>query len=513
MPIKISSKMKKMLPEAQRDGIEDFLWIKSGGVCFLCADTLNKSSDSIEADHDVPESNGGKTDRDNLNLVHVKCNRFKRNNPSITVRPYLRFHAFLEASRFDVQYEKAQEFFNIKPVEVDYEIKKDNIISFHLPGTIKEINIYNEKVGKENIEFIFIEVPREVIWNDSECQPRNIKSKQILSIYSDILTNPLHEPPGCRLKETSNGYKILMFDGQHKTVASWLAGRDRIAIKIYLNFSKNQAIRLVNSVQSRIKKLPLSSFELASKFEEEWSSRYESYISNVGEEDSSELGFLDWIEKDEKKRAKSALEAALIKSVIENPDLAIKEYIESTGESNKDIPLIKETSFQNKVVKKLINLKPREEKGEDGKIIRQRELSYIINIINSFARLTYDPNGGGELSPQQIERRKRLTYQASLQYFSQTIKTAVAHLLVTDRENAFIHQEPAPEIINNVSEMIEKFVGHPIWQSKLEGTKKLNDVDSALTRNQDAAKVFAAVGLNVGYLRATDELPSDWSDD
>ena len=68
-----------------------------------------------------------------------------------------------------------------------------------------------------------------------------------------------------------------MFDGQHKTVANWLMGRDTVVAKIYLNLEEVQAIELVNSIQAKIKKLPLSAFELAAKMSDEWQTHWQRY--------------------------------------------------------------------------------------------------------------------------------------------------------------------------------------------------------------------------------------------
>src|SRR5262245_52924289 len=102
--IRISRNLKDKVPAAQREKLDEFLWTKSGGKCFLCESPLNRASDLIEADHDEPDSEGGLADRGNLNLAHSGCNRFKRNNPSVNVRPYLKFEAFVRSQDRPIDY-------------------------------------------------------------------------------------------------------------------------------------------------------------------------------------------------------------------------------------------------------------------------------------------------------------------------------------------------------------------------------------------------------------------------
>ena len=74
------------------------------GRCFLCEDSLNEATDTIYADHDTPESAGGKTEAANLNLVHKHCNEYKRNYSTVNVRPYLKLLTFLKGQNNRVNY-------------------------------------------------------------------------------------------------------------------------------------------------------------------------------------------------------------------------------------------------------------------------------------------------------------------------------------------------------------------------------------------------------------------------
>jgi hypothetical protein len=266
MPIKISKQLRERLPENERADIEEWLRIKSNGVCFLCAQQLNEAAEKLVADHDDPAAEDGKTERNNLNLVHDRCNAFKKNNASIDVMSYLKFKAFLDSKGGLVKYGGTLEHFGVAlaPCELTVDKKGETATFKFSDGSVRTAAVHTERNKKRKYASVFVDVPAVNLYNDDECQPRNIKLSQVWSIFLDLLINPLHEAPGCRQVQIGNGkmVQLLMFDGQHKTIASWLSGRDRIVVKIYLDLPKEGAIELVNSVQSRIKKLPLSPFEL-----------------------------------------------------------------------------------------------------------------------------------------------------------------------------------------------------------------------------------------------------------
>jgi hypothetical protein len=260
MPIRISKSLVSKLPEDQREGLEDYLWAKAGKKCFLCEEPLNRAAEPIEADHDIPEAEGGPNDRDNLNLAHVGCNRAKRAAKSVDVRPYLKLTAAIRKKGGFVNYGQLLTHFGIKPGPSVVE-RTDEAVELEFPdGSTAKAQVFTDRNNEGDFDYAFVEVPREALFNDDECQPRTIKLPQIWAIYTDVQTNPLHEPPGCRLipVKGEKQFRLAMFDGQHKTIANWMCGRDTIVAKLYLQITQDQAIRLVNSVQAKIKKLPLS---------------------------------------------------------------------------------------------------------------------------------------------------------------------------------------------------------------------------------------------------------------
>jgi hypothetical protein len=518
MAIRISKQLKEKLPPAERSNIEDLLWQKSGGKCFLCEGELNASTDTIFADHDQPEYEGGATEKSNLNLVHKGCNDFKKNNSTVKVRPYLKFQTFFKTLEPPPKYNGCLDHFGIVPKAVHVEADAKTAL-FHLPTGKVTVPIFSEKNAEGTFYYSYLEVSRSVIHNDDECQPRAIKLAQLWAIFADLQRNPLHEPPSCRLspllidgkseKGSPAEVRLLMFDGQHKTLSNWLHSRDSVVVKVYLNLDREQTIRLVNSVQSKIRKLPLSPFELAAKMAEEWRDRVAHYEEMVDSTKTSEKGFMQWVGQDERIRAKQAFKDALLQNVLDDESLEFKKYIAPPNKKANDLQ-ITETVLKNKVLQQILHLQPLEETFVKAEPLRAREATTVVRLLNIFTNKLFEPDSGAaSLSDRQKERARRIMYQSSLQYISALLKQVASHVLHEDADRVFLEREPAEDQWEKMGEAIDRILQHPVWTADYKLSQKMQDVEQALTKNQNVEKSFKSVGLKTGYALGVDQLDDE----
>jgi hypothetical protein len=513
--ITISKALRTKLPEDQREGLEEYLWAKSAGKCSLCELSMNPAADIIEADHDVAVAEGGADDRDNLKLAHLSCNRAKKNNPSLDVRPYLKLKAYANLKANVIRYNDCAEHFGISVGPSEIETISDQQIRFHFcDGTTRDATIFEDSWPKGKAwRYVYVDAPSCAIHNDFDCQPRTIKLGQAWSIFVDLQQNPLHEPPSCRIIVDTNGQKQLsMFDGQHKTIAALMRGAERVTVKVYLNLSKDEAIRLVNSIQSKIKKLPLSPFEISAKMSDEWAAKLAEYEEAVGSEEASEAGFVSWIPALDRKRGKAAFQAALVQDLLSSPDLTILKFVKRAGQPDTDVSLITENSCREKLLKKLLQVKPLTAKGDEGQTLRNRERENILQALNMLNEIVFEPQGAGvPLSAEEAERRRRMVYQSSLAYIAFLIRSIYRHeLTLGDQEVAMLEKQPTEAQSQRIRQAIERLASHPVWSTKFEHSPKMKAVQDALSKNQDAKTALDAVGLKLGYLVGADELSNDW---
>jgi 5-methylcytosine-specific restriction endonuclease McrA len=518
MAIRISKQLKEKLPQSQRANIEDLLWQKSGGKCFLCEGELNLSTDTIYADHDKPENEGGRTEQSNLNLVHKVCNDFKQNNLTVRVRPFLRFQTFFKTLEPPPKYSECLTHFQIQPGPVHIELQQ-GLAVFHLQGGKKTVPIFSEANAEGTFYYVYLEVSRPDIHNDDECQPRTIKLSQLWAIFSDLQRNPLHEPPSCRLSlpldvagASANApveVRLLMFDGQHKTLSNWLHERQSVVAKVYLNLDRPQTIRLVNSIQSKIKKLPLSPFELAAKMAEEWRDRVSQYEEMVDNSQTSEKGFMQWVGQDERTRAKQAFRDALVQNSLDDEGLEFKRFIATPNKKVGELE-ISETVLKNKVLQQLLHLQPLEDTFIKAEPLRSREATNIVRLLNIFTNKLFEPEpGAASLSDRQKQRAKRMLYQSSLAYISTLLKQVAANVLTVEADRVFLEREPTEDQWKIIGKAVDRILQHPVWTADYNFSAKMREIEQALTKNQNVERSLKAVGLKTGYALGVDKLDED----
>lgn len=504
--IQISKDLRAKLPPDEAEGIEDFLWNKANQSCFLCGEPMNRASDTLVADHDIPENRGGPTNRANLNLAHKQCNSAKRDNPSTNMREYLRVSAFVRKSGHRAKYDAFPDYFGIKLGESVVSLNGGQA-TFEFPdGSKTTAPIYEELVGARIQRYCHVLTPREAIYNDDEAQPRTIKLKQIWAIYNDLHINPLHEAPGCRLPTPTGPVKFLMFDGQHKSIANWMMGRHHIVVKVYFDLTKDEANQLVNSVQSKIGKLPLSPFELAAKMADEWQAKFTQYEHEAGT-NATEAGFLKWVPASDKNRAKQAFRSALIDSLMSRADLEFKKYIRSAEDAAGGFT-ITEQQLKSKVLERLLHLDALNEPSDRARALRDQESDNIVAVLNLFLGKIVDPRSDGSaLDEREQERVRRMFYQSALAYLAAMIFRVFKQVLTPAVEaRAMMEKVPTPNQWADVEAALQRFVDHPVWQAGLESSERMRAVDAALKQNQDAAGAFGAVELKPGYLVGADVL-------
>ena len=501
MPIKISKAIRSLLPKDQAEQAEQILWDKSNGRCFLCEEEMNRASEDIEADHDVPEAEGGETSFANLNLAHVSCNRAKQNAKTIPIRPYLKLVVAVKKLGGRVKYDGVLPHFEISPKPV-VAARDNDVITFEFPdGTKGQSFIHEEenKVGK--FQYTFIALPRDAIFNDGAVQPRALRLDHVWSIYSDIQTNVLHEPPSCRMEQETydKPVKLLLFDGQHKTIANWMMKRERVVCKVYLNMTQAQANLLVNSIQFKIKKLPLSPVELVAKMSDEWQNKFAGYEAEVGTGEVSEAGFLKWVGQSDRARAKQALRSAWVQSVLRSEDLRILNHVRRAGAPAPAVS-ITEQALKSKIIEKLLHMEPLSQKGgEDFQATRDREVANVVMCLNLLNDQAFEPQPDAtELTEIEKERARRMTYQSALAYIATLIVALWEHIVLKS-------DNPMSQTLDETQEQqlregIHRLVAHPVWTADFNRDDKMREVKVALEKNQGVPQALEAVGLDLSYL-------------
>ena len=520
MPINISTKLKNEIVDTyERSNIEDLLVTKSAHKCFLCNQPINSVTEDIEADHDVPRSLGGNTDLANLNLVHSSCNKFKKDNDTLKIRQFLPIRQYLITNP-DSNYEKiCQNLLKIQHRTISIEWTAQDFVTLK-DGTQQfgPFPVYQETIKLTNkvVFYIFLKIPLLYIFNDN-VQPRSIKSNHVFNLFQDLHFNPLHEPIGARLETpaklgtTNLQSKLLMFDGQHKAVATALINalnndysKVCVDVKLYLNFDRQDAVHLVNSIQSKIIKLGLTKSEFANKMGEEWKDAFERYemFCQQNNLDVTEVGFVNEKGGLEKKRRLEALISARFQQIINDNNTGKYIPIFELTKNKSSSLQIKETTFYNKILKQIVYTKPTDSiiDSNDSERETERNNIRILLLILNDELFTIPP---GAPNPKIYQN---FTTQSSL--------NLILHLCVNfirfkyrnqNIETIFFRKDFETRCKDELELFVKKYREHPVWryyENPSSAVNKSNDVGkfySYIKQNQSLITVAESLDLNISF--------------
>jgi hypothetical protein len=506
MPIKISAKIKsEIIDTAVRNDIENLLVTKAAGKCFLCCQTIDSRTEIIEADHDIPRSLQGPTDLNNLNLVHESCNKFKRDNDSLQIKRFLPFRQYLiqnPSSNYDTL---CNSFLHIthRKTTIEWNNNSDQITLKDGTASFGSFQLYQETIKMPNREiyYIFTKLPLYLIFNDN-VQPRSIKSNHVFNLFQDLHFNPLHEPIGARLESpidknsTVTQAKILMFDGQHKAIANAILNAQDgkysnvlVDVKLYLNFERNDAVQLVNSIQSKIIKLGLTKSEFANKMGEEWKDAFQRYEMRCQQasEDVTELGFVSEKGGAEKKRRLEALIQARFQQILNDNDTGQTIPIFELTRNKLPKLQIKETTFYNRIMKQVVCIKPTKyviDNNDTEREIERTNIRLFLNLLND--ELFTIPEGTSDT---------KLFHNFTSQSALNLILTLATKFIEYQYRNSvsvdqvFFQVDFETRCKSELEAFIRKFRDHPIW-------KYYNSPDTAPTKSTDVIAFFNCIKQN-----------------
>ncbi len=516
MPIFISQGLRsKIIDTRDRTEIEFLLKQKSAGICFLCKQPLNLDTEKIVADHDIPETENGPTDYENLNLVHDTCNSFKSANSTLRIRKFLPLRRFLidnPGSNFEQVSDKV---FKIDNREVYLKVNNGlvHIEETNSSTTFGPFKIFTEVIGDLSpVNYIFARLPIKYLFND-DVQPRSIKTDQAFKIFQDLHINPLHEPVGARLEYPFNDYeighqgsnKILMFDGQHKTVARALFhahGKSydsvELDVKIYVNFTHDQAVRLVNSIQSLVPKLALTKSEFAKKMSEEFGPLFEDYLTRCESNGKvpTEKGFVTDAAPQDRRRYKNAIEQTRLRQLMTDEFGKEIEFLKLLHSKDRNWQL-KETTLFNKVFTKFLITKQLTSPldSEDTKrSIERKNIQLVLQLIFE-ELLTVSADN-------PIEHVKIFLTQSGLSLIGDLTKSYVHYVLMAGiAEDDFFDPNFEQKILDHLKEFYRRFRKHPIWSyhHNSGGKRRVEKFFTLVAQNQSLMAISNQICLNMPY--------------
>jgi hypothetical protein len=299
-----------------------------------------------------------------------------------------------------------------------------------------------------------------------------------------------------------------MFDGQHKTIASWMRDYEVVTIKLYLDMTAKKANELVISIQSRIKKLSLTPFESALKMSEEWQARIAVYVDDMKKTGgvATESGYIGWLPPGpQRNHGKTALKNALLQQVLDIDDFKLSVFVETPGLTTLKTGL-KESMLKSRFLEKLLVTTPLDEPIERSDADRQQAVGNIVWMSNLFLDVLFDDSGGD--IPEEVLKRKRERFfnQNTLEQVADLMRTIFVRATQIE-EGANLSVELSESQRAKIEEQVLRLASHPWWTAEWERDNFMRALLQANQKNQDRKKAFGGIAFDLGYALMGDEYP------
>nr|WP_235974051.1 HNH endonuclease signature motif containing protein [Luteimonas sp. MC1750] len=431
-------------------------------MCALCGNALDPDAlDSIVPDHRIAETDGGRTELANLYLAHRTCNSSRQHLDFNVAQPLAKFQS-LAAQKGAIDFDQVLDTF--------LAYSRQPISYKEIGGDRAEVGFGSQKLQvplwadpATGVKYFFAEVPTSYIFNDTQIQPRKIMPAHVRKLAVDFLERPVHEPSNCRLVANLKSAKLLQFDGQHKTTAQILLGREHLQMKVYVEPSIDMLQALVIKIQQEIKKQPLTKSDTLAKISDVMQRYLDGYVAQAGKI-RTEKGLIESQKgTKEKKVVKGLYFDDLLGIIFFDQDNKLSAAVRP---GTKDAPTSDKIVIQ-KIIAPLVYKQPLEV-DMDSSNARDIERSNILFILNSIAEFMLPPTWNKPGSETQKRRADAFFQQGSIGWWMNEILIPSLRYILTkigDKKPLLIEEMDETQR-SHVVTVIETLCSWPIWSTE-----------------------------------------------
>jgi len=238
----MTSKYLASLAEEQRQSLQQKLYARQRGRCYICRQDIDIEvfRDALEIDHISPLARGGTDDENNFALVHAVCNRSKAASHLDVARGLAQIERLHEEAREN----GAPRGANLGRLLEDYRqtaeplrfVYRDGSVRFALtqngtPGVV-EAPILDDRLS--GMKSFFATLPLDHLDHDEKINPRGIGNLRPLMEEFHRRRPQLHIALGWWRPDENGAGVVRLFDGQHKAAAQILLGARELPVRVFL---------------------------------------------------------------------------------------------------------------------------------------------------------------------------------------------------------------------------------------------------------------------------------------
>lgn len=481
------------LSSADREALKSDLLEIQHGVCFICGEQIDRDLQwhSLDIDHVVPISTGGKDDPSNFALTHSSCNKSKQD-------------ANLSVARVLCEFDRLKK-------QVDHDGHGVNLGDVLLArgGALYDLPLSREastvkycfpEMGEEEVrrtallrdelsgfEHFFAELPIEYLHYDDKINPRGLGAnlgKLVKEFYNK--RPQLHV--ALAWAETGSGGRtaIRIFDGQHKAAAQILLGVRKFPVRVFVDPDLDVLLTANTNAGTTLRQVAFDKSVQRSLGSSLYVQRMERYQRDTGRSDDdfsfSERELATYF-RGESQEVKRYILDAVRNGVTHHPENRLRDYIAFSGRTT-ELPLsystIEKTFYSFFIYQDMLNtpIDYRFEEGENPRELEKQQILQLMNIIADEIFIgKFDPAIGTSRIENRIQNHEKfpdahvIAFRLSkeevlynwLRYISQIVKN---HFIMqgTPIDESKLFQYRLPETVwNHIRRFVRNLAALPLW--------------------------------------------------
>jgi hypothetical protein len=377
-----------------RQELTQVLLQQQNNCCFICEKPLDATIDSIEIDHIIPRSKGGKDDDNNFAATHATCNRNKSDSDLRVARCLSKYEQVKETVGTQTpnrpNLADFLELFNGGKYDLRVQ-RQDSKLTLSMPEMNNqhlEVPIYKDPLS--NLEYCLLYLPIEYLHHDNRINPRAV-SPRIRGLISEFIAGKpqLHIVLAWG-KIEGNQIKVQVFDGQHKAVAQLLLGVRALPVRLFINPDPNILLEANTNAGTTLRQVAFDqSIQrfLGSQLYWEKIDEYRKF-THRSEDDLSftEQELVNFFSGQHREVSRYIIDDVRT-SIIYNPENLLRDYIEFSGrEGYKPLSYSTiERTFFSLFIRQMPMQIPMNLGLEVGENPRQLEKAQIVKLANLIA--------------------------------------------------------------------------------------------------------------------------------
>jgi hypothetical protein len=392
-----ASKLDQLSKQEREDLIKRLTGAQDG-LCYVCSKVINSQVHEVDIDHIIALTHFGLDDESNWGLTHRPCNRSKGARDLRLQRILFRFksdvekHIAVTAANRSGNFTLHEALNELVPdrQEVGLKVKEDRIVlSWNANGKpVSEEYQFMDEPGHPPIRSFVARLPFFCLDHDHETNPRSIVDLEpmIEEFYSGY---PQLQPSLATLATNGNEGKarILVFDGQHKAAAQLYANKDRLMVRVFVNYDKKRLKETNYRAHTKLAQVHFPQLINDRVGTDLFREEFDRFLRESDTSKVSEKSFFKDLPHQQRSEFKqyfqNYLRYEVLTGKVGSEDSQILSFTETVTARSNRFPLsydaVQKTFLQN-----FLNLKPTTEAIVESEQFRRLERENLVRLMNLF---------------------------------------------------------------------------------------------------------------------------------